>query len=129
MTLRVHNETSLFLGAQKFANNALRAYLINTKDRKEDKFVELRALMQSDMWLTDLRQPINPYSDKASENSHQFDIVGFRNEEPVCFTMRCDGNLQVKGFIQTTLDQMSENSQQMIHNIMAHSNERPRMGG
>lgn len=114
MPIVIYKENEHLSGAQKFANQAMKNFISKTKDNTEPKFEALREMMKGNLYFTDIRVAINPTSQKISERSNQYDIVGFKkNGDPVAFTVLCDGTMQVKGFKQTELSKMSQNTQEM----------------
>ena len=118
MPITIFEEDSPLKGAQLFANQAMRNFLSDTTDRTEPRFVALRAMMKGDMYFTDVRMPKDLSSEKISEKSHQFDIVGFRpNGAPVSFTFLCDSTFKITDFRRIKLENMSENTQIMAEHI------------
>ncbi|TAL62050.1 MAG: hypothetical protein EPN84_06995 [Legionella sp.] len=118
MAIRVHDDESPLKGAQVFANQALNYFLMSNKNNKEPKYDALRTMMQTSMWITDLRLPEDPQSNKRAERFVQYDLVGFQNDKPVCFTVLCDSKFKVEGFKQTELEKMSEATQEMVQDIL-----------
>lgn len=110
--IKIHDDQSTMQGAVLFLNKTVSAFLDKSKERTESKFIQLKEMMKRDLYLTDIRLP----SDK--ESYHQVDLVGFKkNGAPVCFTFRTNEKLDVHQFKTTTLDQMSEPSQEMASDI------------
>lgn len=121
MPITIFEDDSPLKGAQLFANQAMRKYLSETLDRTEPRFVALRKMMKGDMYFTDLRMPKDLASDKPSEKSHQFDIVGFRpNGASVSFTFLCDSVFNIIDFRRIELSKMSQNTQAMVQHISEH---------
>ena len=100
-------------GTVIFLNAAVKAYLENNKNKPDPKFKHLEEMMAANLYLTDLRGA------KPNQQKHnEIDLVGFnKNNEVICFTLHTSQQLTVTGFIKTSVEHMSQQSQQKTKDI------------
>lgn len=120
--ITIHDNDSPFKGAVKFANEAVKTFVEDNKNKTEPKHVHLREMMQRDLYITDVRAATNPSSKKINEKNNQIDLVGFNKKgETVAFTILTDHNVNVQGFAEQALNKMSAATQEMAQDIRARS--------
>lgn len=90
-----------------YLNASLKTYLANNQDRLDKKFVHIRAMMETGLYLMDHR-----ITEKEVE------LVGFEiNGDPVCFILRTDEKLLVSEFTETALESLSNLSQERVKTL------------
>lgn len=83
-----------------YLNASLKTYLANNQSRNDHKFVHLREMMEADLFLMD-------------HQNLESDLLGFgKDGKMVCFKLQMNDKLFVTHFIETTLDALSDLSQE-----------------
>lgn len=97
-------------GTVMFLNAAIKTYLNRptNQQRTDGPFLQLKAMMVQNLYISELR-----CADKEGEKYNQVDLLGFKNEETVCFTLYTNSRLTVVDFKEVNLRNMSDSTQSL----------------
>ncbi|KTD34049.1 hypothetical protein Lnau_2019 [Legionella nautarum] len=97
-------------GTVMFLNAAIKTYLNRptNQQRTDGSFLQLKTMMAQDLYICELR-----CADKEGEEYNQVDLLGFKNEEAICFTLYTNSRLTVVDFKEVNLRDMSDSAQKL----------------
>ncbi|MGQ3891005.1 hypothetical protein [Legionella sp. CNM-4043-24] len=113
--IKIHGDDHFMRGAVMFFDAAVGAYLNKHQERPDLKFALLRDMRAADnLFLTDVRMA-NP---AKGVKHHEIELAGFQSSgRPVCFKIRMDESMKMTGFAKKNLENMSDNTKEMVKSI------------